>query len=195
MPDGASEPDELLTRAELLERLAAINVEATEADLRYWEYEQISPRPVRQRHAGATRAVYPAWIVHTISYLRALQAAGLALRDIAPLLRESAPDAIRFRDIADDYVEKNLPDQSPEDRAKDRDNLLRLRAKNLARMTLLASLDGRLLSLAADYLAVTDNLVDEITVTFRAANGEELDSYTFNVQEYFDRNPPSSEAK
>ncbi len=83
LPPDAPMPAELLTREELLARLATWRIEATEADLRYWEYEGILPRPVRRWHEGAVRAVYPPWFVPLVRDLRALQRQGLALSEIA----------------------------------------------------------------------------------------------------------------
>ncbi len=76
-------PTELLTREQVLAQLKAWRVDATEADLRYWEYEGVLPRPVRQWHEGAVRALYPAWFVPLVRQLRALQHRGLSLDEIA----------------------------------------------------------------------------------------------------------------
>ncbi len=90
LPPGADVPAELLTREQILERLRRWRVEATEADLRYWEYEGILPRPVRQWHKGATRAVYPSWFPILVRQLRRLQREGLNLGEIAVRLRNHA---------------------------------------------------------------------------------------------------------
>ena len=87
---GAPEPEALLTREEVIDRLRSWGIKATMADLRYWEYEGILPRPVRQRHADAVRAVYPDWFPHLVRQLRDLQGAGLTLNAIAPRLRTHA---------------------------------------------------------------------------------------------------------
>ncbi len=86
LPAGTA-AGELLTREQILERLRRWRVEATEADLRYWEYEGILPRPVRRSHEGAVRAIYPAWFVPLVRELRHLQRSGLSLSEIAPRLR------------------------------------------------------------------------------------------------------------
>lgn len=83
LPPDAPVPAELFTREQLLTQLKRWRVEATEADLRYWEYEGVLPRPVRQWHEGAVRALYPAWFVPLVQHLRALQRRGLTLDEIA----------------------------------------------------------------------------------------------------------------
>ncbi len=98
LPPGAEVPTELLTRDELLERLRHWRVDATEADLRYWEYEGILPRPVRQRHEGATRAVYPSWFPLLVRQLRRLQREGFNLGEIAVRLRTHARLLLAYDD-------------------------------------------------------------------------------------------------
>ena len=90
LPKGAPEPDDLLTREEVLDRLRSWSVEATVNDLRYWEYEGILPRAVKRQHDGAVRAVYPEWFPHLVRHLRDLQAEGLTLNQITPRLRTHA---------------------------------------------------------------------------------------------------------
>ncbi len=86
MPVGAPEPT-LLTRAQVVQALARRGVKVNESDLRYWEYEGILPRPVRQWHEGAVRAVYPDWYPFLVRRIRALQRQGLSLSEIAPHIR------------------------------------------------------------------------------------------------------------
>lgn len=88
LPPARVDPRPLLTRAQLVERLRADGVQVEEADLRYWEYEGILPRAVRQRHEGATRAVYPIWFADLVQHLRTLQGGGYELREIARMLRD-----------------------------------------------------------------------------------------------------------
>ena len=87
LPPGTATPAELLTRDELLARLGRWDVDASESDLRYWEYVGALPRPVRRWHRGATRAVYPSWYPALVRQLRALQRGGLRLEEIGPRLR------------------------------------------------------------------------------------------------------------
>ncbi len=88
LPPGAPEAAPLLTRGDLLLRLQDEGIAATERDLRYWEREEILPRPIKQWHEGAVRALYPPWVTNLIRELRRLQAEGLSLAEIAPRLRD-----------------------------------------------------------------------------------------------------------
>ncbi len=90
IPPVRQDPRPLLTRAQVVERLSAEGVQVAAADLRYWEYEGILPRAVRQRHEGATRAVYPTWFPDLVHHLRTLQSGGHELREIAQILRAVA---------------------------------------------------------------------------------------------------------
>jgi hypothetical protein len=74
LPTGVPEPP-LITRAELLEKLASDGVTVSERELRYWETAGALPHPVRRSHQGAIHAVYPAWhdeIVKEVPKLRPL---------------------------------------------------------------------------------------------------------------------------
>jgi len=80
----------LLTRAELISELQRYHVypEVTPSDLRYWEYWGILPRPVRKGDGKGGRAAarYPVWFITLIMALRHLQADGVALEEMRPLL-------------------------------------------------------------------------------------------------------------
>ena len=90
LPPDAPEP-ELLTREQLVARLREAGIDADVSDLRYWEYHGILPRPVRQRHDGATRAVYPDWFVWLVGLLREYQGRdNKSLQEIGPALRFAA---------------------------------------------------------------------------------------------------------
>ncbi len=90
-PIGAPEPSRLLTRPELLDLLAQMGVDATEADLRYWEYEGVLPRALRRWVDGAPRALYADWVAYFVKHLRQLQRdEGLSLAEIRPRLRTYA---------------------------------------------------------------------------------------------------------
>jgi len=82
----------LLGRAELLAELKHYHVHppVTESDLRYWEYRDILPRPVRQKHKDKTAAVYPVWVITLVISLRYLQAKHVRLAEIGPLLKAEA---------------------------------------------------------------------------------------------------------
>ncbi len=87
LPDGVPEPD-LVTRDELVAILASWRLNVSVGDLRYWEHEGIIPKPIRQWHEGAVRALYPAWFKYVIRELRRLQRVeGLRLEQIQPQIR------------------------------------------------------------------------------------------------------------
>ncbi len=76
------EPKKLLTRDELVERLAHMGVDASAGDLQFWEGSGVLPRAVRQWYNGAVRAVYPDWYPYLVQEVRRLQAEGYTLRQI-----------------------------------------------------------------------------------------------------------------
>ncbi len=91
MPADLPAPTRLLTRNELIDQLQAAGVAVSASDLRYWEYEGVLPRAVRQWRDGANWVVYPRWIASTIALLRALQrASSLSLQEIAPILEQES---------------------------------------------------------------------------------------------------------
>ncbi len=82
-PDIIEPP--LVTRAELLNTLDRLGLnDINERALRFWETKGVLPAPVRRRFNGATRALYPPWMVNLVFSLRHLQARGFAL-DALPL--------------------------------------------------------------------------------------------------------------
>jgi hypothetical protein len=94
-PPDVPEPMALLTRDEFLARLHRRGVDVEENDLRYWEYEGILPRAIRQWDAGAKarRAYYPLWMMAPVVALRELRREGFPLRDILPYLPLAATEA------------------------------------------------------------------------------------------------------
>ncbi len=86
---GAPEP-RLLTTDELLATAERLGIKVDARDLRYWAAEGVLPGPVRRRHNGATRALYPRWMVDLIYHLRRYQDEGFTLARLAPRLRASA---------------------------------------------------------------------------------------------------------
>lgn len=86
----AIDPATLLTRDEVIERVnrhvgieRAIDVD----DLETWEYRGFLPQPIRRRHRGATRALYPAWMVNVVLTLRLHQQMGTPLGEIGAVIR------------------------------------------------------------------------------------------------------------
>jgi DNA-binding transcriptional MerR regulator len=86
----AAEPAVLLTRGELLERLAKAELSVTERDLLYWQAEGIIPYPVHRNVGRARYAYYPEWVTDLIRALRKLQAQGWKLEHIRKRLRKYA---------------------------------------------------------------------------------------------------------
>ncbi len=86
---GAPEP-RLLTGDELLATAERLGIKVDARDLRYWAAEGVLPGPVRRRHHGATRALYPRWLVDLIYHLRRYQDEGFTLAQLAPRLRAEA---------------------------------------------------------------------------------------------------------
>lgn len=109
LPADAAEPAELITRDELIARLAAMGAEVNTANLRYWEYVGIVPRAVKRWHDGAVRAVYPAWMGYLVFALRDRQEVGLTLPQIARWIRGNF-DRFVATNAADDI---NDPDTFP----------------------------------------------------------------------------------
>ncbi len=89
-------PPRLLTRAELLALAERVGLAVDERTLRYWESLGLLPGPVRRRHQGATRAIYPAWQLPLIFLVRLSQAMGETLDQIAPHLRAEAQHLSRL---------------------------------------------------------------------------------------------------
>jgi hypothetical protein len=115
-PPDVPEPTVLLTRDEFLARLQRRGVDVEENDLRYWEYEGILPRAVRQwdPEAKARRAYYPLWMMAPVVALRELRRDGLPLRDILPYLKFAATDA------AQGLHGGGITNHKPEDKDKER---------------------------------------------------------------------------
>jgi hypothetical protein len=94
-PTAVSQPDRLLTREEIADRLAAVGVTVTPDDMRYWERQGVLPRGVRQRHEGATRSVYPPWFVFLVWGLREFQHDRVPLKQASRRLRWLFDEALR----------------------------------------------------------------------------------------------------
>ncbi|MDP9354398.1 MAG: hypothetical protein M3R02_03805 [Chloroflexota bacterium] len=95
LPPGTPEPDTLLTRSELLDRLHADGIDVSTHDLDNWQTAGIIPYGVRRRHEGATRTLYPEWMADQICYLRELQDEELPLPEISAILKVHARASAR----------------------------------------------------------------------------------------------------
>jgi hypothetical protein len=60
-------------------------------ELRYLEAQGVVPRPVRQWHHGAVRALYPSWVCQLITWVRLYQRNRYPLDQIREWARRSAP--------------------------------------------------------------------------------------------------------
>lgn len=107
MPEGAPEP-ELLSRAELLDQLKAWRVDATERDLRFWEYEGILPRSIRRSHNGAVRAVYPKWYAYLPRRVRTWQRLGFSLEQIRRRIRAYAKYELGISPAPEDALDQEI---------------------------------------------------------------------------------------
>jgi len=100
MPAEWPEPaeDQLMTRPEFLERLRySRGIDLTEARLVEWEQYGILPRPVRQRHEGANRVVYPSWVASLIEMASELKSEGKRKAEIRDYLQQEVrPNLSRF---------------------------------------------------------------------------------------------------
>ncbi len=75
-PGEPPQPDEVLTRDELLDRLATEGVTVSVDDLQNWQRAGVVPYGIRRWHRGATRMLYPPWMVDLLRHLRVQQQAG-----------------------------------------------------------------------------------------------------------------------
>lgn len=76
-------PMQLITRAELLTKLAARSEAVSARTLRYWEAEGVLPRAVRQFHEGSIQAVYPFWYDDVVQVVAQHRKEGKPLTEVA----------------------------------------------------------------------------------------------------------------
>jgi len=86
--DALLDAEPLLTRNELITELKQSSIAVTARDLIHWQTVGAIPYPDRRRHKGATRGVYPQWMISTVRLLKSLQEQGYKLREIGPILRD-----------------------------------------------------------------------------------------------------------
>ncbi len=98
-PD-APEPPDLLSRDELVERLAAEGVKASVRDLRNWQVAGAIPYGIRRWDGDAPRAMYPLWMADLVRELRAMQAQGIPLLEIGHRLQANAKTYAARRDAS-----------------------------------------------------------------------------------------------
>lgn len=79
---------QLVTRDELVKRANTFGAKKVTAnDLRYWENIGVIPKSIKKRHEGATRAVYPTWMLLVVMMLRSMQEAGSSLDEVRDAIR------------------------------------------------------------------------------------------------------------
>ena len=100
VPNGFPEPapDDMLTRAELLEELRGRGIDIPERTLKFWQTRGLLPKPTRHWRDNATRSLYPDFYPRVVAYLHGLQAAGTPMRQLAPLVRAYALSSIGWED-------------------------------------------------------------------------------------------------
>src|SRR5688500_16922142 len=94
-PDAPEpEPNTLLTREELLDRLSREGLATTGNQLRYWQSAGLIPYPIKRRIGQAVYAYYPPWIIRLVGVLRQLQGrrTGAKLAAMRPTLRTVAKE-------------------------------------------------------------------------------------------------------
>lgn len=116
-PD-APEPDDLYTRAEIVERANGLirdhHKPVKAGDLQLWEKLDILPRGIRRRHGGAQYSLYPAWHAYLARQVRQLQREGYSLDEIKPRVRAYARMTLEYgRTSIDEEIGRNV--QSPEE--------------------------------------------------------------------------------
>jgi len=158
MPPGMRRPvdDELLTRAELVERLRQMNVAVTNRTLVHWETRGALPRPVRRWYRGATRATYAPWVAEAAAQVPRLRREGLSFPEIGERLR-AAPAERRLASADAATVEATATatvDATPTAPSD-------------------ADLEGSLAAFAQRYYAVSGIPVAAIEVRVTGANGAE----------------------
>jgi hypothetical protein len=86
-----TDPSELLTREDVIAEVQRRGQGLTVNELRYLEAQGVLPRPVRQWHQGAVRALYPPWICTLIEWVRNYQRNRYPLDQIREWARRAAP--------------------------------------------------------------------------------------------------------
>ena len=76
-------PSDLLTRDQLIQHLTDKGIRVSVDDIRNWQGAGLIPYGIRRRHEGATRTLYPPWMVDLLRLLRVLQGQGMRLNDAA----------------------------------------------------------------------------------------------------------------
>ena len=119
---GDQEPDELFTRAEIVERanflIGKMGKRVTAGDLQLWEKLGVLPRPIRRRRGDAQYALYPDWQAYLVRNVRQFQREGYSLEEITPRIRTYARMTLAYgRSETDNEIAAYRPTaQAPEAR-------------------------------------------------------------------------------
>jgi DNA-binding transcriptional MerR regulator len=94
MGPGDPEPEELFTRAEIVEQantlIGTLGKPVSASDLQLWEKLGVLPRAIRLRRGDAQYALYPDWHAYLVRNVRQLQREGYSLDEIKPRIRAYA---------------------------------------------------------------------------------------------------------
>ena len=118
---GDQEPDELFTRAEIVDQANALigahSKPVSASDLQLWEKLGVLPCAIRRRRGDAQYALYPRWQAYLIRNVRQLQREGYSLEEIKPRIRAYARMTLGYgRSAIDDEIAADRPTaQAPED--------------------------------------------------------------------------------
>jgi hypothetical protein len=86
-PPDAPEPEQLLTKGQLLDELRKMGEHIPERTLNHWQSLGMIPRPVRRWHAGKPASFYAEWVVEAVVRARDMRRDGSRPADIGRSLR------------------------------------------------------------------------------------------------------------
>jgi hypothetical protein len=156
-PDPAG--DQLLTRQELIARLAESGVDVSMPNLRKWEYLGITPGPVRRRREGSARAVYPIWMIPLLALVRKMQAEGRSLAEIRDRLQaEARPLIERGGSHLELFIDNATAELSP------------------------SAFRKQILDLVRRHEQVSGNFVSRLTIRYSHENEDEEPAITWQMR-------------
>lgn len=109
LPADAREQPDVITRHELMDRLATRGIRVTQTDFIYWQTEGIIPKPIKRWQGSATLGLWPPLMEHVIVRLVALRKQGRTLRSLGPDLKEYAAYLARGGDPIDEATVERCP--------------------------------------------------------------------------------------
>ncbi len=87
-PPGAPEPEQLLTKEQLLAELRKMGEHISARTLNHWQAIGLIPRPVRRWYEGKPASLYPAWMPELVALARGRRSDGDNPDEIARSLME-----------------------------------------------------------------------------------------------------------